>query len=140
MILSLVVYPPEAPVNRLPGFVVEVPQSYVSNSLLSDSATYNGSTFSSLGVTTGTYEFTWGRGVNQNFTLQIGAAAVPDLGSTFGLFLLSFVALIGANRVRSLRLGLTSRHQAVSTRSNAFQNLMKAVAETEQTTVFSDMH
>ena len=35
--------------------------------------TFNNATFSSLGVTPGTYEWTWGTGLpNQNFTLIIG--------------------------------------------------------------------
>ena len=38
---------------------------------LSDSATYNGKTFASLGVTPGTYVWTWGSGANQKFTLKI---------------------------------------------------------------------
>jgi hypothetical protein len=58
---------------------VAVPLGYVSGSALSDMATYAGQTFSTLGVTPGTYEWTWGTGANQNFTLQIGpATAVPE--------------------------------------------------------------
>ena len=38
---------------------------------LSNSATYSGKTFATLGVTPGTYVWTWGTGANQNFTLQI---------------------------------------------------------------------
>jgi hypothetical protein len=53
---------------------VFVPAGYVSGSPLSDSATYNNATFASLGVTPGTYEWTWGTGPNQNFTL----IAVPE--------------------------------------------------------------
>jgi hypothetical protein len=55
-----------------------VPAGYVSDSrTLSDTSTYSGQTFASLGVTPGTYEWTWGTGADQNFTLQIGPAAVP---------------------------------------------------------------
>ena len=39
--------------------------------LLSNSATYSGKTFATLGVTPGTYEWTWGNGANQNFTVHI---------------------------------------------------------------------
>jgi len=53
---------------------VFVPTGYVSGSPLSDSATYINATFASLGVTPGTYEWTWGTGANQNFTL----IAVPE--------------------------------------------------------------
>jgi hypothetical protein len=56
-----------------------VPAGYVSGHALSDTSTYNNATFASLGVTPGTYEWTWGKGANQNFTVQIGPAAVPAL-------------------------------------------------------------
>src|SRR5438105_2776679 len=78
-----------------------VPFGYVSGTALSDTSTYDGATFSSLGVTPGTYVWTWGRGVNQNFTL---IAAVPDAGSTFGLLFLSLIALFGVNRLRARQL------------------------------------
>ena len=48
-----------------------LPTTYVSNAALSDSMTFNNATFASLGVTPGTYVWTWGPGPNQNFTLQI---------------------------------------------------------------------
>jgi hypothetical protein len=83
-----------------PGFGLTVPHGYVSGSPLSDSSTYNNATFSSLGVTPGIYEWTWGTGANQNFTLDAVAPAVPDSGSTLGLLSLSVVALLGATRLR----------------------------------------
>lgn len=55
------------------GFLI-VPQGYVSGDALSDSSTYNSATFSSLGVTAGTYEWTWGNGPDQNFTVE----ALPE--------------------------------------------------------------
>ena len=78
--------------------VIAVPVGYVSGTPLSSGATYSGQTFATLGVTPGTYEWTWGSGVNQNFTLKIPAAGVPDSGSTFGLLFLSLAALFGAPR------------------------------------------
>ena len=74
-----------------------VPSGYVSGNALSDSATYNNATFASLGVTPGTYVWTWGAGANQNFTLQIGPAGVPDGGSTVSLL---GCALLGLAAVR----------------------------------------
>jgi len=75
-----------------------VPHGYISNSALSSSATWAGATFASLGVTPGTYEWTWGSGLpNQNFTLIIGGAGVPDNGST--VYLLGF-ALLGVAALR----------------------------------------
>jgi hypothetical protein len=64
------------------GNAVIVPGSYVSGNPLSDSSTYDNGTFASLGVTPGTYVWTWGSGVHaDSFTLNIGAAAVPEPGS-----------------------------------------------------------
>ena len=84
------------------GFLF-VPVGYVSNSSLSDTMRFNNATFSSLGVTPGVYEWTWGTGANQNFTLKT-AATIPDSGSTFGLLLLAVATLFGVSRFRSLRL------------------------------------
>jgi hypothetical protein len=62
-----------------------VPSGYVSDNPLSDTATYLDQSFASLGVTPGTYEWTWGTGVNQNFTLVIGTSAVPEPSSLLSL-------------------------------------------------------
>ena len=74
-----------------------VPQGYASGAALSDSMTFSDATFASLGVTPGTYVWTWGTGLpNQNFTLIIGGAGVPDGGSTvslLGFALLGLAAL-----------------------------------------------
>jgi len=77
--------------------LLAVPQGYVSGNALTDSMTFNSATFASLGVTTGTYVWSWGDGANQRFTLRIGAAGVPDGGTTVSL--LSFV-LLGLAAVR----------------------------------------
>ena len=74
-----------------------VPQGYVSGGALSSSSTYNNATFASLGVTPGTYVWSWGQGANQRFTLIIGRVGVPDAGST--LPLLGF-ALLGLAALR----------------------------------------
>ena len=77
---------------------LDVPHGYVSGQALSDSMTFNNETFASLGVTPGTYVWTWGTGLpNQNFTLIIGRAGVPDGGSTVSL--LGF-ALFGVAALR----------------------------------------
>jgi hypothetical protein len=54
-----------------------LPLGYESDDPLSGTSTYLNQTFASLGVTPGTYEWTWGTGPNQNFILVIGDAAVP---------------------------------------------------------------
>ena len=77
--------------------VLFVPSGYVSDSPLSDSATYAGQTFASLGATPGKYEWTWGSGANQNFTLDI--VTVPEPG-TWALLLTGFTALGAMMRSR----------------------------------------
>ena len=85
--------------------VLVVPTGYVSGTALSDSMTFDNATFASLGVTPGTYEWTWGTAANQNFTIDVIApAGVPDLGSTLGLLFFALVGLFGASRFSSLRL------------------------------------
>jgi PEP-CTERM motif len=70
---------------------VFVPHGYVSGNPLSDTSIYDGQTFSSLGVTPGTYKWTWGRGANQNFTLVVGTV-VPE-PSTWAMMLIGFAGL-----------------------------------------------
>lgn len=73
--------------------LVLVPIGYVSGSALSDTATWDNQTFSSLDVTPGTYKWTWGSGANaDSFTLNIGAAAVLE-PSTWAMMLLGFAGL-----------------------------------------------
>jgi hypothetical protein len=78
-----------------------VPTGYVSDSPLSDTSTYLSQTFSSLGATPGTYEWTWGTGANQNFTVVIGTV-VPE-PSTWAMLLLGFglLGLLGYRKTRS---------------------------------------
>ncbi len=59
------------------GHFLGVPAGYVSGSALSDTATWDSQTFSSLGVTPGTYTWTWGAAADDSFMLQIGPTAVP---------------------------------------------------------------
>jgi hypothetical protein len=61
---------------------LEVPAGYVSASLLSATDTYSGANFSSLGLTPGTYTWTWGTGANADFfTMNIGVSSVPEPSS-----------------------------------------------------------
>jgi hypothetical protein len=67
--------------------------------------TFDNATLAGLGVTPGTYVWSWGTGLpNQNFTLII-ARGVPDGGSTVSL--LGF-ALLGLAAVRRKLRGKTS--------------------------------
>jgi PEP-CTERM motif len=61
---------------------LEVPQGYTSGASLSATDTYSGETFSSLGLTPGTYTWTWGTGANaDSLTVNIGASSVPEPSS-----------------------------------------------------------
>jgi hypothetical protein len=86
-------------VGELGSFELDVPHGYVSGTALSDSATYDNATFASLGVTPGTYTWTWGTGLpNQNFRLIIGGAGVPDGGSTISLLGCALLGLAAFRR------------------------------------------
>jgi hypothetical protein len=74
--------------------MLRVPQGYLTGNPLSGSFTFNNATFASLGITPGTYTWTWGTGAHaDSFTLQIGPAGVPDAGSTLSLMTLTLMAL-----------------------------------------------
>lgn len=72
--------------------ILAVPTNYVSGAPLSDASIFSGQTFSTLGVTPGTYEWTWGAGgANQNFTLVV-ESAVPE-PSTWAMLVLGFAGV-----------------------------------------------
>jgi hypothetical protein len=78
-----------------------VPFNYVSGTALSDSMTFNNATLASLGVTPGTYVWTWGTGADQRFTLQIGSVGVPgvpDGSSTVSLLGFGLLGLAALRR------------------------------------------
>lgn len=78
-----------------------VPSGYVSDSSLSGTATFSNSTFASLGVTFGTYVWTWGTAPDQSYTLIIGipnSVAEPAGLGLFGLGALLIGAFAGLRR------------------------------------------
>jgi hypothetical protein len=78
-----------------------VPVNYISGSQLSSSDTYSGATFSSLGLTPGTYTYTFGAGANtDSFTMNIGVSSVPEPGSLMMLGTGSLAILGFARRRR----------------------------------------
>jgi hypothetical protein len=80
-----------------------VPRGYVAGNALSDTSTYDNQTFSSLGVTPGTYVWTWGSGAHMDsFTLVIG---VPEPSGVLLLALpLGFVVMLAACHRRATRV------------------------------------
>ena len=69
-----------------------LPAGYVSGNTLSDGATWNSASFSSLGATPGIYVWKWGSGAHaDSFTLDIGSA-IPE-PSTWALMALGFAGL-----------------------------------------------
>jgi hypothetical protein len=79
--------------------VLFVPKGYVSGASLTSTDTWSNASFASLGMTPGTYTWTWGTGMNaDSLILQIGAASatngVPDSGSTIALMLAAVAPLI----------------------------------------------
>ncbi len=73
--------------------VILVPNGYVSGSALSGSATYDGATLDSLGLTAGKYVYTWGAGADaDSLTVNIGAGGAPE-ASTWAMLLMGFAGL-----------------------------------------------
>src|SRR5215471_3598086 len=91
------------------GALLFVPTGYVSGTTLLDSMTFNNATFASLGVTPGTYVWSWGNGLpNQNFTLTIGGVGVPDGGTTVSLLGFALLSLASLRRKLPLLRGRKS--------------------------------
>jgi hypothetical protein len=69
-----------------------LPLGYVSGASLSDTATFSDSTFDSLGITQGTYTWTWGSGdTADSFTLNAGSVPEPASVSLLAIGLLAFL-------------------------------------------------
>jgi hypothetical protein len=86
---------------RLTTFSI-VPNNYISDTFLTSTLIFAGWTFKTLGLRPGTYEWTWGTGPDQNFTIAIGAvgATVPE-SSTWTMMLLGFAGYRQARKGRS---------------------------------------
>lgn len=86
------------------GGAVGLPAGYTSGSPLSGTATFNGATFASLGVTPGTYIWTKGAGANADTvvvtTVPEAVATVPTLSEWGMMFLSSLIAMVGIVSVR----------------------------------------
>lgn len=74
-----------------------VPTGYASGASLANSTTWDSATFASIGVTPGTYVWTWGSNADQSFTL---VAMVPEPAAIgmFGFGVLLIGAFVGLRR------------------------------------------
>jgi hypothetical protein len=90
-------------ITEYPGpiFYLSVPDGYTSDTPLSNTGTWTEATLAGLGLTPGTYVWTWGTGADQSFTLDVGIAATP-LPSALSLFGggLGAIGLLGWRRKR----------------------------------------
>jgi hypothetical protein len=81
---------------------INVPTGYISGTAISGTATWTGQTFAGLGLTPGTYTWTWGTGQDaDSLVLQVGPMApaatqsIPTL-SEWGMIILSSLLASGA--------------------------------------------
>jgi len=66
---------------------LNLPPGYISGSPLSATSTWSGESFSSLGLTPGSYTWTWGTGAHaDSFTLNIGVPVPEPTTLTMALF------------------------------------------------------
>ena len=80
-----------------------VPAGYTSG-LMTDTSTWDNATFSSLGITTGTYTWTWGNTFSaDSLTVQTVAAVVPEPSSA-ALAMLCVPVLFGFRKFRNIAL------------------------------------
>jgi hypothetical protein len=76
------------------GSTLIVPRDYVSEQQTAGSATFSGRTFNTLGITPGSYQWTWGSGATaDSLTLNVGAVPVPAAVWLFGSGLLGLVGV-----------------------------------------------
>ena len=58
--------------------ILYVPQGYTSGTLFTDSSTFTGQTFTTLGFTPGTYTYTWGSVANGTFDSLTVTSVAPE--------------------------------------------------------------
>lgn len=99
------------------GAEIIVPDDYAFGDPLSETSTYLGASFASLGLKPGSYVYSWGTGDHADtFTLNVITGSVPE-PSTWAMMMLGFVGLGYAGyRKAKARKDLSS----VGRRSSAF--------------------
>ena len=71
-----------------------LPSGYVSGQPIAGTATYAAATFATLGITPGSYQWTWGSGATaDSLTLNVGAVPIPAAAWLFGSGLLGLVGV-----------------------------------------------
>ncbi len=86
-----------------------LPNNYVSGSLISGSLTFSGSTITSLGLTPGTYTWTWENGgVSDFLEMRVGVSAVPE-PSSVALSIVGCALLVSFRRRQALKSLLSLR-------------------------------
>ena len=73
---------------------LNLPSGYVSGAAINSTATWNSTTFAGLGLTEGSYDFTWGAGGNaDSITVNVGAVPEPSAYAAIaGVSLMGFAA------------------------------------------------
>ena len=83
-----------------------LPNGYVSGTFISGSDTWDNTTLANLGLTPGTYNYTWGTGSDGSFAFKVGIAPVPEPSS---LGLMSLVVLAMAFPLLRHRRGISKQ-------------------------------
>jgi hypothetical protein len=79
--------------------ILVVPDDYVSGETLAGENRFNNRNFTNLGVTEGTYVWTWGSGANaDSLTLRIGDPNGVPVPATLGLLMLGLAGLGACRR------------------------------------------
>jgi hypothetical protein len=81
------------------GDAINIGFGYTSGSVFTSSATFSTTTISGLGLTPGTYTYTWGSGADADDVKVIIPSAVPEPGS-LSLFGVGALAMLGVRHWR----------------------------------------
>lgn len=68
-------------IDMIPPYFLAVPSGYTSGTQISSIQTFNNQSFSSLGLTPGTYTYTWGSGANAD-TINVVVGGTPPVTTT----------------------------------------------------------
>jgi hypothetical protein len=83
-------------------FPIDLPVGYVSGADLSDTSAFSNATFVSMGLTPGTYTYTWGTGADaDSLVVNIGVSSVPEPSSLVlcGIAFAGVITHVGRKRM-----------------------------------------